>query len=109
MLDLHKIEFRETSYPGVGIAFLRSDRASGYAAVLIRMEPGCSYPRHRHKGFEEIFVLEGAFSDELGTYGEGESLRYEDGSVHGPFVPEDGDTCIFYAISQEGIDLLDQA
>jgi len=109
MLDVNEIEFKETSYPGVGIRFLRSDRVTGYAAVLIRMEPGCSYPRHRHQGFEEVFVLQGSFTDELGSYGEGESLRYEDGSIHGPHVPADGETCIFFAISQEGIDLLDQA
>lgn len=109
MLDLENIDFRETSYPGVGIRFLRTDRDRGYAAVLIRMDPGSSYPRHRHKGFEEVFVLQGAFADEGGLHGEGESLRYEDGSVHAPWVPEDGERCIFFAISQEGIDLLDQA
>jgi anti-sigma factor ChrR (cupin superfamily) len=60
MLDLDAVAWRDTRYPGVRICFLRSDRESSYAAVLIRMAPGASYPGHRHKGREELLVLEGA-------------------------------------------------
>ena len=33
-------------------------------AVLMRYAPGATIPPHRHTGDEQIFVLEGAVSDE---------------------------------------------
>jgi len=37
-------------------------------AVLMRYAPGATIPRHRHSGDEQIFVLEGAVSDDTGTH-----------------------------------------
>ncbi|MHC5069256.1 MAG: cupin domain-containing protein, partial [Planctomycetota bacterium] len=65
-MDLSRIPFKETSYKGVWIHFLHSDRGTGHAAVLIKMAPGCSYPKHQHKGAEELFILQGGYRDELG-------------------------------------------
>jgi anti-sigma factor ChrR (cupin superfamily) len=105
-MDLSRIPFKETSYEGVWIHFLHSDRGTGHAAVLIKMAPGCSYPKHRHKGAEELFILQGGYRDELGEYRAGEYVRYEDGSAHHPVALEDeSEDCVFFAISQEGIDL----
>jgi len=108
MADLGAMEFTETSYPGVSVRFLASDRATGYAAVLIRMEPGSSYPRHAHTGGEELLVLRGGYEDEAGRYGAGEFRRHPPGSRHHPRVPEDGETCSLFAIAREGIEILDE-
>jgi anti-sigma factor ChrR (cupin superfamily) len=108
MQDWQRQEWKATRYPGVEIAFLESDRESGYAAVLIRMAPGASYPAHRHRGSEELFVLEGAYEDEAGRYEAGRFVRYEDGSVHHPRCPaEEEGPCVFFAISREGIELFE--
>jgi len=104
-MDLSRIPFKETSHEGVWIHFLHSNRETGHAAVLIKMAPGCSYPKHRHKGAEELFILQGGYRDELGEYRAGEYVRYEDGSTHHPVALPDGEDCVFFAISQEGIDL----
>lgn len=104
-MDLEAIPFRETSYPGVSIHSFHSDRTSGHAAVMIRMEPGASYPAHRHRGPEELLVLQGGFRDENGVYRAGEYARFEDGSVHHPRALEDGPACVFFAIAAEGIEL----
>jgi anti-sigma factor ChrR (cupin superfamily) len=40
----------------------------GRATSFVRYRPGASFPRHVHGGGEEIFVLEGVFSDEHGDY-----------------------------------------
>lgn len=106
-LDLSSIPFQETRYPGVSIHFYHSDRASGHAAVMIRMEPGCSYPRHRHRGPEELLILQGGFRDEQGSYRAGEFCRFEDGSVHHPVALDGEEACVFFAIASEGIELFD--
>ena len=60
-MDLSRIPFKETRHAGVQIHFLHSDAETGQATVLIKMAPGCSYPRHRHKGAEELFILQGGY------------------------------------------------
>ena len=44
---------------GVSTRRLFVDAAADRVTMLIRMAPGSSYPRHRHGGAEECFVLEG--------------------------------------------------
>ncbi|MFO1055265.1 MAG: cupin domain-containing protein [Planctomycetota bacterium] len=107
MFDLDGIDFAATRYPGVSIHFYRSDRVSGHAAVMIRMEPGCGYPAHRHQGPEELLVLQGGFRDEHGEWRAGQYARFESGSSHAP-IALDGDPCVFFAIAHEGIALFDR-
>lgn len=107
MLDLDAIPFQPTRYPGVQIHFYDSDRATGRAAVMIRMAPGCSYPRHRHSGPEELLVLQGGFRDDSGCWRAGEFARFEAGSVHRPEALDEGADCIFFAIAHEGIELFE--
>ena len=104
-MDLSRIPFESTRYPGIWIHFYHRDEATRNAAVMIKMEPGCGYPRHRHKGSEELLVLQGGFRDEHGEYREGEYVRYEDGSSHHPVALDDGPDCVFFAVTAEGIDL----
>ncbi|MEZ5962926.1 MAG: cupin domain-containing protein [Planctomycetota bacterium] len=104
-MDLDAIPFQPTRHRGVSIHFYYSDRESGHAAVMIRMEPGCSYPRHRHKGPEELLVLRGGYRDEAGVHRAGEFVRYEEGTSHHPVALPDED-CIFFAIAHEGIELM---
>jgi len=56
--------------------------ASGYATFIVRYAPGTRISSQAHDGGEEIFVLGGAFSDELGTYRVGTYLRNPPGSAH---------------------------
>ena len=71
-------------------------------AVLIRMDAGCGYPRHRHVGVEEVLVLAGGYADEFGEYAQGEYVRYAAGSVHAP-VALDGAACVLFATARGGI------
>ena len=107
-MDLSHIPFKSTRYPGVWIHFFHHDKATRNAAVLIKMEPGCSYPRHRHCGAEELFVLQGGYADEHGEYRQGQYVRYEHGSEHHPRALELDLDCVFFAISAEGIDLFEE-
>lgn len=52
------------------------------AVALLRYAPGARVPLHRHAGLETILVLEGAQSDERGTYPKGSFVVNPAGSTH---------------------------
>lgn len=67
------------------------DRVGGEVAratSVVRYAPRAQFPTHVHGGGEEIFVLEGIFSDEQGDYPAGSYLRNPPGSAHAPFSRE---------------------
>lgn len=107
-MDLTAIPWRTTRYPGVAVHFYASDEHSGRVLALIRMDPGCGYPRHRHRGSEDVLVLQGGYRDERGRYGAGEFVRHEDGSSHSPIAVDGDDAvpCVLLALAHEGIHLL---
>jgi anti-sigma factor ChrR (cupin superfamily) len=45
--------------PGLWIKVLVEDAENDMSTMLIRMGAGSFYPSHRHKGIEEVYVLEG--------------------------------------------------
>ena len=45
--------------PGVLVKQLAVDPAQHSVTMLVRMDPGSSWPPHRHGGTEQCFVLEG--------------------------------------------------
>ena len=55
------------------------------ATSIVRYAPGSKFDRHVHEGGEEIFVLQGVFSDERGDYPAGTYLRNPPGTSHAPF------------------------
>ncbi len=66
----------------------REHMESGHTTSLVIFEPGSSFPPHEHPMGEEIFVLEGMFSDENGDYPAGTYIRNPPGSRHKPFTRE---------------------
>lgn len=77
----------EQSYAG-GVARKKLERQaeeSGKATSIVRYQPGSKFPTHHHPGGEEIFVLEGVFSDETGDYPAGTYLRNPAGTSHAPY------------------------
>jgi len=56
--------------------------------AMVRWAPGTFFNPHRHFGGEEIFVLEGVFSDEYGNYPQGSWIRSPHLSQHQPFSRE---------------------
>lgn len=105
--DLQTAEWKKTRYPGVSIHFLRTDKMTGDATALIRMDAGCGYPQHRHVGDEEVYVLTGAYRDEGGTYRKGEYHCHKGGSVHHPVALE-GEPCVIFAVAHGGIELFEE-
>ena len=58
--------------------------------ALVKWAPNTQFHTHQHWGGEEIFVLEGTFHDEHGSYPQGSWLRSPHLSRHTPFTKENG-------------------
>ncbi len=58
---------------------------SGQVTSVVRYEPGSRFPTHDHPEGEEIFVLDGVFSDEHGDWPAGTYLLNPEGFRHTPF------------------------
>lgn len=106
MFDPATIDWRPTRHAGIFLRVLRRDEASGDATVLIRMQPGCAYPRHRHRGAEEVFILQGGYRDERGEHRAGEYLVNEAGSAHHPVALEGAEDCVMLAFAHGGVELV---
>ena len=77
--------------PGLQVMPLHSYGTENVA--LVKWEPGTMFQRHSHWGGEEIYVIEGVFEDEQGTYPQGTWIRNPHGSIHTPFSKEG---CLIY-------------
>lgn len=90
---------------GVMIKLLHMDNASGLATSLVRMRAGTSLPRHRHRGVEQFFVLEG----DCRVHGEklvpGDYHRAETGSVHESTYTVDG--TLFLLVAPDSFEVLE--
>jgi anti-sigma factor ChrR (cupin superfamily) len=63
----------------------RENAESGHATSIVRYAAGARFASHVHPHGEEIFVLEGVFSDESGDYPAGSYIRNPADSFHTPF------------------------
>lgn len=62
-------------YQGISVIALRYDEAKQRSTtILLKFEPGATYPYHNHPGGEEIFVLSGEAIFENVTLAEGDYL-----------------------------------
>jgi anti-sigma factor ChrR (cupin superfamily) len=108
-MDLAAIPWRKTRHPGVGIHFYASDERTGRVVALIRMEPGRGYPGHRHRGAEDVLVVQGGYRDTAGEHRQGDFVHYDAGTSHSPAaLGGQGDpACVLLAVAHEGILPLD--
>ena len=76
----------------------REGKESGHATSVVRYVAGSKFNSHTHPLGEEIFVLEGVFSDENGDYPAGSYIRNPPNSSHAPFS-ENG--CVIFVKLQQ--------
>jgi anti-sigma factor ChrR (cupin superfamily) len=96
-LDVSKIEWEPTRFPGVLIRRLYED-PSGHLTTLTRMEKGARLPIHRHVGIEQSYVLEGTLVDDDGVCTAGNFVWRRAGSIHSAWAP---DGCIVLGIFEQ--------
>jgi anti-sigma factor ChrR (cupin superfamily) len=93
-LDVSKVAWEATPFPGVEVKVLYRD-AAGPQTTLTRLAPGARIPRHRHVGLEQSFVLEGSLVDDDGACVAGSFVWRRPGSVHEAWSP---DGCVVLGI-----------
>ncbi len=104
--DPMAVDWQPSKRKGIYVKVLWSDAASGDAAVLVRMDPGCQYPRHLHVREEDVLVLLGGFRDESGDYPAGTFQRFAAGTIHAPIAFEGSVPCVLFAVARGGIELI---
>ena len=78
---------------GLSVLPLYSQANHPESMALVHWEAGTFFHQHTHPGGEEIFVLQGCFEDEHGSYSAGSWIRGPHMSVHKPFSREG---CLIY-------------
>lgn len=105
VIDFDAIEWEDCDIPGVRFHWLRKDE-NGTTAAFVRIPPGFMFPDHRHLGNEDSLVLQGGFRDSSGEYDRGDYIHYEAGTVQEGLVALDGEDCILFIVTQQGIEFL---
>lgn len=86
VINTAKVPWVNSPMPGVERKPLARENAEhGHATSIVRYMPGANFSSHGHPKGEEIFVLEGIFSDETGDYPAGTYFRNPEGFSHAPF------------------------
>jgi anti-sigma factor ChrR (cupin superfamily) len=86
VINTNELDWSPSRLAGVTRKPLAREAAeSGHATSIVRYEPGSKFDEHTHPQGEEIFVLEGIFSDESGDFGPGTYIRNPPGSSHSPY------------------------
>jgi hypothetical protein len=90
----NQLNWVKTPIPKVKIALLHCDQTTREKVGLLQAEAGMIYPRHRHGGTEEIYMLSGDLTLEGVTYYSGDYIRSASGSTHGEAYSREG--CMFF-------------
>jgi len=85
-----------------GIRRLKLEASSEAEVELYRIEPGCTVPRHSHKGSEFTLVVAGGFTDETGSFGPGDISVKGPNDTHQPKGDMDG-VCYALAVRDGGL------
>ena len=81
--------------------------AVGGIAGFVKVEPGATFPRHKHLGAEHVLVLQGGFRDEDGRdYVAGDDAHQPAGSDH-LFVAHAGEELVYLAVIRGHVDFGD--
>ncbi len=80
------MEWEQSPMAGVWRKPLAREAAEhGHTTSVVRYDANSNFRQHAHPQGEEIFVLDGVFADEHGTYPAGTYLRNPPGSKHAPY------------------------
>ena len=92
-----------TPLPGIEEKFLAHDDDRGFTTRLLRFAPGTRYPRHRHAGTEEIFVLEGSLTINGQLLSAGDYCRSEAGTEELDTFSDEGGMAIVISSDRDEI------
>lgn len=95
-------------HPVPGIHLVHFDGGPAYAAAdcgFVRIDPGCTFPWHTHRGEEVVVVLAGTLHDKTAnkTYSAGDTVTQAQGTAHDLTAGDDG--ALYVARAIDGIEI----
>ena len=75
-------DWEATGSEGFWLKRLYEDQERGERTWLMRIDPGAYSPPHSHEEFEQVYVLEGSFYDEVRLLKAGEFCARSPGAMH---------------------------
>jgi quercetin dioxygenase-like cupin family protein len=97
MVSVKEGDWQEIGIAGIKVKRLFVDPARDSVTMLVRMPAGASYPRHRHAGTEQCYVLEGDLHVGDITLHAGDYQCADMQSVHEVQYTEGG--CLLFIVS----------
>jgi quercetin dioxygenase-like cupin family protein len=98
------VDWGKTFVKGLYAKTIHRDEARKTTTRLLKIEPGVRYPRHKHGGPEEIFLLSGTLWVNGIFLKAGDYCRSEAGTVESGTFSEDGATAIIVSSDGDEID-----
>ena len=93
----------ESAGTGMSVKRLFRDQAGERMTTVVRMEGGTHYPRHRHAGFEELYLLDGDLTVEGQVLRAGDYCAAPAGTHHGVTHTDGGCTFVLHASEHDQI------
>ncbi|NJM42899.1 MAG: cupin [Brachymonas sp.] len=85
VVDTRTLDWVESPASGIKRQMIERDGAElARATSIVEYLAGSNFPEHHHDLGEEIFVLDGVFEDEHGSYPAGTYIKNPAGSSHSP-------------------------
>ena len=76
--------------PGIRMKVLSVNRRSGYATLLLDVQPGTRFPAHHHDGDEECYVISGSVHTLGRRLGPGDFVHADAGTDHAELWTDEG-------------------
>ena len=83
-------DWGESGLPGVRAKILAVDRARGLVTMLLRAQPGASYPAHHHTAPEECYVISGSIEQAGRVMRAGDFVHADADSDHEAITTSEG-------------------
>jgi anti-sigma factor ChrR (cupin superfamily) len=87
--------------PGISYQLLATDTENERVSMLVRLAPGAEYPRHRHAGVEEVYLLHGELMIDAKKVLPGDYVRAEADTVDHRVWTETGCTCVLITSTRD--------
>jgi mannose-6-phosphate isomerase-like protein (cupin superfamily) len=95
-----RMQWRPHPVPGVSFKVLSESKKRGYITMLMKVEPGTTFPAHHHSGEEECYVLSGSVILGGKRLGPGVLHHGDEGSDHGTLTSDEG-ALLFLVVAEE--------
>jgi anti-sigma factor ChrR (cupin superfamily) len=91
----------EDPAPGISYQLLATDTENERVSMLVRLAPGADYPRHRHAGVEELYLLHGELMIDAKKVSPGDYVRAEADTVDHRVWTDTGCTCVLITSTRD--------